>query len=368
MQECSWIGCVELNKLKAYNLQASVRLCEEVLRCCHQVLPSDKLHPNSVIVALSKLDTEMGRFILDKQLGSQKAKDPRALGLVFLKELQDLGTAGQQLQTRWTDELDNEGAPPVDQSLSAQTADDSNPLLRLAEYDESGQLVDGLALVRRGGFDVGSCVGKHAQDIFRVDSVVGDTVSLKSLGVVSGDEPEPTKVNIKVFLKEYTLQDESGLEVEHPGWPSKRPEECKAYRDNAYRAMITTALACVKMACTERESLPKLRILMKPSRSVKTTDAYAKGQLVLVPDTSRIVSMEEGAQQGLAARISKSDGSATIVEMTLMPMFSDVFVCPAWAVKTTTDPKKINMAWALCKVTQVGIVDLPKEVLGFENR
>jgi hypothetical protein len=109
-----------------------------------------------------------------------------------------------------------------------------------------------------------------------------------------------------------------------------------------------------------------VEVFVKPSRTVKAASVAGKGSIILVPDTLKILAVKDGDTVPEASpEVGLGSQSAVLgYRFFLAPTFNDDFVCPAWAVKTSTDQRVCNMVWAMVDVSSVEVLDWPGEVHG----
>ena len=88
-----------------------------------------------------------------------------------------------------------------------------------------------------------------------------------------------------------------------------------------------------------------LRIQQKPYRSVSVTSKIAANKLLLVPESvpSKIVILSDGADAPAGSLTVDLPDALGNRRAALLSQFSDDFVVPAWAVRTTDKEAEANM-------------------------
>ena len=108
-----------------------------------------------------------------------------------------------------------------------------------------------------------------------------------------------------------------------------------------------------------------IEVLKKPI-GVRTSDKIEKGQLILVPDTAKILALKpgDGVSQGrdnnLSVSIEPQPKFQTRVDLFLAPSVSNDVVCPAWFVEKTKDKALANMVWKPNTTNVVCVTTLPE--------
>ena len=263
------------------------------------------------------------------------------------------------LLVRWPASVD--GSTSVS---SAPSASASSGGLKLQEY-EGGKSVDGLSILRKKGFDVGSTFVKKGADILlAITDVVrqpnSDSSSVTAFDVHLAGEQEglkmTTRVSLNEFLAEYTAKSAKEVLVLHSGWPAKVPSASALYLIHLTKSRMSAALA----ACSTHP-MPAVHIYAKPTKTVKAIDSVAKGSLMLTPDTLKISHSEPNGELPHGAvriHIKPVPDAIKDYKFYLAPTFNDDFVCPAWAVKSVVDEKAANMHWVNVEVSVVQVLEL----------
>ena len=103
---------------------------------------------------------------------------------------------------------------------------------------------------------------------------------------------------------------------------------------------------------------------MKPSRTVKATSDAIKGSVILVPDTLKVQAVrdDEDVPEALQEVVFNIGSAVHGYRFFLAPTFSDDFVNPTFAVKTSVDERMCNMKWVMVGVNSVQVLDWTPEV------
>ena len=176
---------------------------------------------------------------------------------------------------------------------------------------------------------------------------------------------KPTVVEFDNFVERYGQAKKVEL---FKGWPEKRPSENPHYCDAATKGLLQLSLAIAGRSCPSAS----LRVQDKPARGVFVESAYPARKLVLVPETMRIQKVDadrDAPPQGHECRIVAEDGAESSgARWFLLPQLSDTFAAPAWAVRTSGDPKqaivevgnkKIKLTMAVGTSQEITTVELP---------
>lgn len=160
----------------------------------------------------------------------------------------------------------------------------------------------------------------------------------------------PTVVSFDDFVERYGQAKK--IEI-FKGWPENRPSENQHYRDAGTRGLLQAGLAMAGRNCPSAS----LRVQDKPVRGVFVESAYQARKLVLVPETTRLLKVDadrDPPTQGFECRIGAEDAAeSSEAKWFLLPQLSDAFAVPAWAVRTSEDPKQatVEVGYKRVKVT-----------------
>lgn len=150
----------------------------------------------------------------------------------------------------------------------------------------------------------------------------------------------PTVVKFENFVERYGQAKKVEL---FKGWPEKRPSENPHYRDAATKGLLQMSLAIAG----RNNPSANLRVQEKPVRGVFVQSAYPARKLVLVPETMRILKVADGKEppsQGYECRVVAEEGAESSGDKWfLQPQLSETFAVPAWAVRTSDDPKQATV-------------------------
>jgi hypothetical protein len=188
--------------------------------------------------------------------------------------------------------------------------------------------------IKTAGYAEGLAVkNKDSGELHTIEKISNDgCVSLKSMQTSA-----VTEVSCDEFMNTFRITNEKFQMFE--GWSDQAPSKQWFYKEHTDRAIIAVAL----QSMAHGVATPKLRIMLKPSKSVFADDSYTVGKLVLVPETTKVI-FDDRASNAMKGSIA---GSAIF---QLLPNFSETFAVPAWIVKSTDDPDVANMKIATRKV------------------
>ncbi len=262
----------------------------------------------------------------------------------------------KKMSARWAPAIEPSPFPPSKPSAG----------MKLQEYEE-GVSVDGVAVLRKRGLNIGSTVvRKGANLLLTIADVSRDSaVAHPATGFVvhlAGAQDGITstiKVPMSVFLETYEAKSSAEVAQRHEGWPAKEPKASALYHIHTAKCQLSYALAL----CGGREA-PDIFIETKPSRTVKVVRTAAKGSLMLVPETLKIShasASEDMPHNAVAIDIKPRHELIADVRFYLSPTFTDDFVCPAWAVKTVSDAAKANVEWTQVEVSSVTVCAWPEQ-------
>jgi hypothetical protein len=236
--------------------------------------------------------------------------------------------------------------------------------LRLQEFVD-GKSTDGVAALRKAGFDVEETVGKKGDEsIWKITDVAGQdgkfNVVLVPFGSTSGI---CGRVALNAFVGMYEKRAASSVVALHDGWPTKATSASASYSLRVAKSIISSAIA---LCGRSMRATSLVQIYAKPQRSVRATEMIPKTALALVPETFKVSHATGSDILPTNACIVGFDGRGHLdhiedVKFYLTSAFSDDFVCPAWAVRSTSDVDKANMVWKTVDVSDVAVVTLPAE-------
>ena len=263
---------------------------------------------------------------------------------------------------------------PAGASASASSSGSSSaPLVvsagvRLTEYS-ANKLVDGMAKLRKKGFNAGSTVSEKdsTTDAWTIIDVRDtDDKHIVHLAdamhdAASGSPQSQKDVDLDDFLAKYVVADLSKVVVVHPGWPKKAPSTYGTYTEALVKGTIMAAVGRVGAHYGQGlESM--ITVYSRPSRCVKAAVAIKKNAVVLVPESLRVISIKPGdtvPEMGVEVEVGESGKFGSPMRFFLSPSFSEDFVCPSWAVRGTEKEAEANMEWGSIKVTEVVVMEGP---------
>lgn len=303
-----YISPSEISSLAA-GRKADMLAAEKVLAECRLFARARNVAPEAAIRAFGRLDVFVVRLVLGKKEG--------------LTNMNSIADVAKQFTTEIT------GAPATSDEQPAGVQSSPN----VVRYDQDGApIAAGSLSLQAAGFAEGSVVKctSSPDKFFSICRLHADgSVSLKC--VETGAEHD---VTCDDFVQQYRKSTATFQVLDD--WEESVPSMQNSHLDTVKRSQIQ--LAMHELASTT--PMPKLKVTVKPVRSVQAAATYGIGKLVLVPETTRV--QFDGT--------SIMTGTVGGVEFALMPSFSENFVVPAWAVQTTDVDDKINMVMATKKV------------------
>jgi hypothetical protein len=205
----------------------------------------------------------------------------------------------------------------------------------VVQYNDDGSpMSTGMLAVETAGFSEGmTAKNKESGELHVIKSISSDgCVTLTSLHTSA-----ITEVQSEEFINAYRISSETFQVFD--AWESQAPSNQVSYQEHVLRASIAVALASL----AKETELAKLRLVLKPSRSVFAESAYNVGKLTLVPETTKVVFDDRST--------SALKGVAGGKDFYLLPTFTETFAAPAWIVKPTADADVANMKASTRKVT-----------------
>ena len=237
---------------------------------------------------------------------------------------------------------------------------------RMREYS-GGALADALAKIHEHGFDLGCFVTRKASaDLkgaevdssqYKVWEARGDTVVLQDqhelLCVLSADE----------LLSCFDLVSTQTVEVVHPQWPVNYLAHT-SYLAHMVKLRIMSALYTASTA--DYASFDRVTVMEKPRRAVRSKGEAARGALVLVPNSMKVLTKptSDPVVEGEVRVVHPITGDFACLSglrFVLSPLFTKELPCAAWAVRATVDERLANMSWSRVKVSDVGVSEGPPE-------
>ena len=252
--------------------------------------------------------------------------------------------------------------PTLKKGQAAKKGHDA--VARMQEY-AGGQLDDVLAEIRQKGFDIGcslNLVDSSSVDSSQLPLSVKDAVG----GVVTVFNAQ-TKLSsewkVSDFFEKFKLAGQEEEVTLFPGWPADYMVQ-KGYAIHLMKLRILHAMHCA--AASAQSDFDLVDLYEKPKRTVRAKENIAKGGLLLVPNTTKVLTKlaQEQAWDGELCVSTPSSGPFACLEgirFVLGPNFSKEMPCVAWAVKSTDKQNLANMGWSRMKITDVGVGEGPPE-------
>ena len=313
---CKYISVTEINSL-ASTRKSEMIAAERVLSECRTLARTSGASDEARTKAFARLDV----VVVKLTLGKKDLKDATSMEDVARQFAEEIGM------------LTKSEAKP-----SSTTDDTMQP--NVVAYDNDGNVIAATVLsLRADGFKPGVTVKYTADDLpkgsyglYKIESIDDDVVNLKDMqsGTMS-------KVSVDNFYSKYKKTTDRYEEFQE--WQEHVPGKQASYKDAVARAHVTVALSKLASDTT----LPNVKVIRAPERSVFADSPFNVGKLQLVPETSKIgFESKPGWLQGAV------DGRA----FYLMPsQCSNEFAVPAWVIKGTSNIDAVNVHATTKKVT-----------------
>lgn len=312
---------------------------EKVLLECRSIARRNGVIGSVATRCFGRLDTFMARLVLGKK--DDKFSNVEDVGRNFVEDLlNEAKSSGTDVsvESPWA----SPAAPSQPASSSATAA-----IPNFVQYDAEGQAKDPEAFsLKVDGFEVGSLVKDVEGQIYQVAEMNGDGVVAKRL-LPDGAVGTSTSFEYSEFAGKFR-QTTTVYENMHD-WQEHTASKQPAYQEAVLKAHVLTA-----MSVLAADSASKLRVQVKPVRSVFADDNYGPNKLLLVPETTKVASPAADGQPpkgGLECNIVYSQEPGEKKSLYLLPSFGDTFVVPAWAVRFTEHEQEANVSIVKKSVT-----------------
>lgn len=312
---------------------------------------------------LARLDIQMARLVLDKQIGAgRKITSVSDVMRVFVEDLAaaypkaDLATFGEFLEASVA--AAETAKTAKEEMASAKTAAGSMPLYEVAM---DGAVVDPLARLRAKGLDLGSHVAQGLEEMAAVHQILRLEPATIQQGprVVLADlrgENRTFHLPLQEFLSKWTARDLKHHHEEVAHWGARRPKNLEAGQSLMRRAWIQAALDHLA-ATADCAAEDKVTLWSKPKKMAMTAAPCEAGELLFFPETTVLKTRprvdEEDAPlrcstEEVEIRFHPRDDAFQHFAMP-MPAASDMHA-PLWYVAPTGDEEAANMAWTTARV------------------
>jgi hypothetical protein len=154
---------------------------------------------------------------------------------------------------------------------------------------------------------------------------------------------ESVDVECKLMLTDFLCV--KGQEIKNASYPEKGPLASTDWATTEFASKITVALTmAARYHGLDKEVLCRL----EPRSALFALQKYKKGELILVPCTTRIKTIDakkETQMPSIIEEMLSCRGSAmpTGYSFHLAPESKEKFVCPAWFAQGTADFKLVNL-------------------------
>lgn len=224
-------------------------------------------------------------------------------------------------------------------------------------------MADHATLLQEGGFEIGQLIERKADRVMaKLDRVAGNkAVLLLQDGPLSGWATVSVASLLKGEWKKAAPKvDPVELPDFHGCLPTCSRELC---------LMQVKGSIAGKLLDLEKKHIKVhdgLKVFLKPMKAVIAQKRFGKGELVLVPSTTKIVTEQPQSgvclgSVGLAQEIESADISLWLAPCTILPKeggLKQPFVAPFWFVRSTSVKEDAN-----CEVVPVMDSDHPNHLL-----
>lgn len=326
---CKYISASEIATLGTTRKDAMIE-AEAVLNECRAVARAQNISHDKVTKALGRLDIFVARLVLGKKDDLKNMQNVVDVAKQFAEEL------GCGVPAALAKPKPSVGGPSV-----VQYDDDGKPIAAAAlALHAEGYVVDTMVKATESG------------DIFRIDVIDDDgTVHVTSLST-----SDKQAVTYDHFVEKFRKTTETFETFDD--WSDYTPNKQDTYKDSVTRALALVAVA--NLATTV--DAPRLRIIVKPTRSVIADQAYPVHKLILVPESNRITFDD---RQASALKVVVGDKAVWLAPAQC----TAAFAVPAWILQTTTVEDKANMHIQTKKVSiTVGGNDVDVQIQVISNK
>ena len=321
---CRYISATDIASLAGPRRQLMSE-AEVVLRACRILVADRRVNEDALSKAFARLDTLMARMVFGKDT---KFQSPTELGVMFVEEI--------RAALAMTGDASNIASPfasPAgadDKPSAAGSSEDTT----IVQYEADGSTRAAHRLIlRSAGFVDGSLVKDALSQVFKILSIDdAGQVTLQRIDA-QGQPGESLVVEFAKFGSDYQKTSHTfGVVAD---WMERRWSTSLPAKEQAAKSMVALALARLS-----EEPPAKLRIQLKPTRAVFSVATVAIGKLVLVPETTKIITAMVVPLGGLGVATPIDLGGKQVV---LMPLVNQETIVPAWMIRIVDDPEVATM-------------------------
>lgn len=372
---CLWISGAEVSALVSKSKSAAdlekiaeadralVHLRQEVVSAG---LPSILSH-NGLLRVFGKTDVAMARYVLHRQAASkEKHYAVQEVVAFFQSELRNIypdvsitpfASALPQGARSSAAKLDEKALVPLQEKASVP--------LHLHRLTADGELIDGHALLRRAGLDLGAVVrepgGSSIYRIAGVEAAQGDVEAKVLLEGLGDNKNSRSTWPVDAFLKAWVPASERDVHEKHPAWPASSVHASAEFQALRVKASVLSSLGAlselVRHRCCVEE---RISIYVKPTRKVVAEAHLPAGSLVLLPETLSMklaprehpLTLGYSADGALEVKMTKTvagtarDDPLSSQAAFLTPATADKALAAFWFVGTTPEASAANLSWA----------------------
>jgi len=343
--------------------------------------------PNDVIRPLAIHDNDIGRYVLNKMVGTRRFEqlqdiaeafartfsvilsDPQANKVVSEAEILthlhiDEGKSSRSSAS--SDAAQKAAKAKARAAVAKAAAKQPKVTVGLYELGDAGECTSALGMLRAKGWEVGSVLllsekqkDCNLEDVFHISSVDGSRVALRTTG---GQSDVTLLIEVAALLG-MAAQVPSDRVVMHSSWPGCRISKSKAFAEAAVRSRVMIALETLTMrTCSELETLVDIKV--KPFREVIAKKDLGIGQVVLVPETPVVkilevstlkASLEQGETYNekvypLEVFLTGLPDAFQATRVFLGKAAASEAVCPYWCLEHAKTTEEANLVEVLYSV------------------
>ena len=360
---------------------------------------------NEVTHHHSKLQIQLGRLMMQKKTKDANAEasaeaHPISLLKTFLADLKEAhqGDDGlrAQLEAGFRDFISEREPKPDATPKGEPETNAAKNVVPMCEYDETGNLTDPLTLLRQNGFNIGDyaalCSGvvpstrrgasgstagaktPRAANAEPPASAEREGVACQHSVKVAGaclrggkplvtlrcviDDQHNRDMPVADFLEKYRMAKPEECRTPHPNYPARCACESKEWKRHTMKCRMMTALENVSNQVVHElpeGGVPKMvEVVDKPKRAILAARDIQAGELVLVPETTKISYKAKNDKVVPGEVVIHREPEGRFV---LESANSDKFIAEFWWVKRDCNSKAVNMAPIHLKSEGYGVVN-----------
>lgn len=312
------------------DVQAKVAKCEQLMVDCRQTLKGCSANGDALMNAFQTLGTEMVKLLLGRKSMRKKYDHLESIAHDFVEEVSSI--CGRAIDSPYKQFA---VAPEPTKELSSSSTANKHTHLDMTEVTADGRVADVSRLLLAAGFTLGAHIRRADSTTAILVAVEGEKVRL------SLNDSAFALMDIPQFLKEQWI-------VYTPKAGPELVDACKLIAGNCveYSAQVMKARILLELDALTikyQKLIEGVQVFNKP-KSVQVSSAWQKGQLVIVPTTTRISHKLGDMTIRVSDHLYINGGMDDAQFWLTAPPSSDAgFVAPFWSVQVTNEADKANM-------------------------